>query len=165
MDAANAIPNRCLGPQEEKLSILLARPAGGTLQARLPQFARFALRLLDHKCTAAKILGGVQTFFTLLCHGSIVPKSMPCILLLVFLLSPRLAIMVIWLFSNYLDRAYHSILLILLGFLFLPLTTLVYAWEVNSGLPIAGLNLVWLGLAALIDAGAIGGGRYHQKRR
>jgi len=90
---------------------------------------------------------------------------MPCILLLVFLLSPRLAIMVIWLFSNYLDRAYHSILLILLGFLFLPLTTLVYAWEVNSGLPIAGLNLVWLGLAALIDAGAIGGGRYHQKRR
>lgn len=87
---------------------------------------------------------------------------MPCILLLVFLLSPRLAIVLIWLFSNYLDRAYHSILMILLGFLFLPLTTLVYAWEVNSGMPLQGLNLVWLILAVLIDAGAIGGG--YQRR-
>ncbi len=89
---------------------------------------------------------------------------MPCILLLVFLLSPRLAIALIWLFSNYLDRAYHGILLILLGFLFLPLTTLVYAWEVNSGLPTVGLNLVWLILAVLIDIGALGGG-YHRRRR
>jgi len=88
---------------------------------------------------------------------------MPCILLLVFLLSPRLAIVVIWLFSNYLDRAYHSILMILLGFLFLPLTTLVYAWEVNSGMPLQGLNLVWLILAVLIDAGAVGGG-YHRRQ-
>jgi len=89
---------------------------------------------------------------------------MPCILLLVFLLSPRLAIVLIWLFSNYLDRAYHNILLILLGFLFLPLTTLVYAWELNSGLPLAGLNLVWLVLAVLIDLGAVGGG-YHRRRK
>ena len=89
---------------------------------------------------------------------------MPCILLLVFLLSPRLAIVLIWLFSNYLDRAYQSLLLILLGFLFLPLTTLVYAWEVNSGLPLAGLNLVWLIVAVLIDVGAVGGG-YHRRRR
>jgi len=89
---------------------------------------------------------------------------MPCILLLVFLLSPRLAIVLIWLFSNYLDRAYHSILMILLGFLFLPLTTLVYAWEVNSGMPLEGLNLVWLILAVLIDAGAIGGGYQRRKR-
>jgi hypothetical protein len=90
---------------------------------------------------------------------------MPCILLLVFLLSPRAAIVLIWLFSNYLDRALHSILLILLGFLFLPLTTLVYAWEVNSGMPLAGLNLVWIILAVLIDAGAIGGGYHRQSRR
>lgn len=89
---------------------------------------------------------------------------MPCILLLVFLLSPRLAIVLIWLFSNYLDRALHSILLILLGFLFLPLTTLVYAWEVNSAMPLAGINLVWLVLAVLIDIGAVGGG-YHRKKR
>jgi len=89
---------------------------------------------------------------------------MPCILLLLFLVSPRLTIVLIWLFSNYLDRAYHSILMILLGFLFLPLTTLVYAWEVNSGMPLAGLNLVWIILAVLIDAGAIGGG-YHRRQR
>jgi hypothetical protein len=89
---------------------------------------------------------------------------MPCILLLVFLLSPRLAMVLIWLFSNYLDRAYHSILLIILGFLFVPLTTLVYAWEVNSGMPVAGINLVWIVLALLIDLGAVGGG-YHRRRK
>jgi hypothetical protein len=89
---------------------------------------------------------------------------MPCILLLVFLLSPRLAMVLIWLFSNYLDRAYHSILLIILGFLFVPLTTLVYAWEVNSGMAVAGINLVWIVLALLIDLGAVGGG-YHRRRK
>jgi hypothetical protein len=70
----------------------------------------------------------------------------------------------IWLFSNYLDRAYHSILLIILGFLFVPLTTLVYAWEVNSGMAVAGINLVWIVLALLIDLGAVGGG-YHRRRK
>jgi hypothetical protein len=29
-----------------------------------------------------------------------------------------------------------------LGFIFLPLTTIVYAWELNSGMPTAGINLL-----------------------
>jgi hypothetical protein len=89
---------------------------------------------------------------------------MPCILLLLFLLFPRVAIVLMYFLSNYLVRAYHSVLLILLGFIFLPLTTLVYAWEINTGLPVEGINLVWLALAVLVDIGAIGGG-YRRKRR
>jgi hypothetical protein len=91
---------------------------------------------------------------------------MPCLLLFVILLFPRVALVLMWLFSTYLQRAYHGAVLIpLLGFLFLPLTTIVYAWEMNSGLPIAGINLLWLLLAVIFDLGGIGGGAHRQTRR
>ena len=39
-----------------------------------------------------------------------------------------------------LQRAFHGgLLLPVLGFIFLPLTTIVYAWEINSGMPTAGI--------------------------
>ncbi len=91
---------------------------------------------------------------------------MPCLLLFVILLFPRVALVVMWLTSTYLQRAYHGGLLIpLLGFIFMPLTTLVYAWEVNSGMAVAGINLVWLVIAVIIDLGGWGGGAHRQSRR
>src|ERR1035438_10158525 len=69
---------------------------------------------------------------------------MPCFLLLVILLFPRVALVLMWIFSTYLQRAFHGgLVLPVLGFIFLPLTTLVYAWELNSGMPTAGINLLW----------------------
>lgn len=83
--------------------------------------------------------------------------------MLLILLSPRIALALLFFLSNYLDRAYHSVLVILLGFIFLPLTTIVYAWMTNSGLAVAGINLVWLLLAVLIDLGGIHGGYRHRR--
>jgi hypothetical protein len=91
---------------------------------------------------------------------------MPCLLLIIILAFPRVALALMWFFSNYLGRAFHGGLLIpLLGFIFLPLTTIVYAWEINNGLPTEGINLVWLLLAVLIDLGGLGGGAHRQSRR
>jgi hypothetical protein len=91
---------------------------------------------------------------------------MPCLLLIIILAFPRVALVLMWLFSNYLGRAFHGGLLIpLLGFIFLPLTTIVYAWELNNGLPTEGINLVWLLLAVIIDLGGLGGGAHRQSRR
>jgi hypothetical protein len=90
---------------------------------------------------------------------------MPCLLLILFVAFPRIALVLLFLFSNYLQRAYHGLLLPLLGFIFLPLTTLAYAWMVNSNLPIAGVNLLILIIAAVIDVGSLGGGEYHRRRR
>jgi hypothetical protein len=91
---------------------------------------------------------------------------MPCLLLFVVLLFPRVALVLMWFFSTYLQRAYHGAVLIpLLGFIFLPLTTIVYAWEVNSGMPTSGVNLLWLLLAVIFDLGGIGGGAHRQTRR
>ena len=83
---------------------------------------------------------------------------MPCLLLLLVLLFPRIAIAVLFLFTTYLDTAFHNVLILILGFIFLPLTTLLYAWMIHSGLPTVGVNLLWLLIAALIDLGAVGGG-------
>jgi hypothetical protein len=92
--------------------------------------------------------------------------TMPCFLLLVVLLFPRVMLVLMWLFSTYLQRAFHHQLLIpLLGFIFLPLTTIVYAWELNSGMPTEGINLLWLLLAVIIDLGGLGGGAHRRSRR
>ena len=84
------------------------------------------------------------------------------ILLLVF---PRAALELLFLFSNYLGRAYHGLILPFLGFLFLPLTTLAYAWMVNTHMPFEGINLLILIIAVVIDVGGLGGGEYHRRRR
>ena len=90
---------------------------------------------------------------------------MPCLLLILFLAFPRIALLLLFIFSNYLQRAYHGLILPLLGFLFLPLTTLAYAWMVNTGQPITGVNLLILIITVVIDLGGIGGGEYHRRSR
>jgi hypothetical protein len=90
---------------------------------------------------------------------------MPCLFLILILAFPRLMLLLLFFFSNYLDRAYHGLLLPLLGFIFLPLTTLAYAWLVNSHLPVEGINLLILVLAIVLDLGGIGGGEYHRRTR
>lgn len=91
---------------------------------------------------------------------------MPCLVLLLTLLFPRIVLVLLYFFSTYLQRAFHAqLLVLLLGFLFLPLTTLVYAWEINNRMPLAGINLLWLLIAVIIDLGGLGGGARHQARR
>lgn len=90
---------------------------------------------------------------------------MPCLLALVVLAFPRIVLILMWLFSTILDRAYHGLIIPLIGFIFLPITTIVYAWMVTSGLPIAGFNLIILIIAVLLDVGShSGGARYYRRR-
>jgi hypothetical protein len=91
--------------------------------------------------------------------------DMPCLLLILVVAFPRLILALLFFFSTYLQRAYHGLLILLLGFLFLPLTTLVYAWMMNNHMPLAGANLLILLIAAVIDAGGLGGGEWHRRNR
>jgi hypothetical protein len=90
---------------------------------------------------------------------------MPCLVVIVVLAFPRVALVALWLMTHYLERAYHGLLIPLLGFFFLPLTTLAYAWMVNTHRPLEGINVIILIIAVLIDAGGLGGGEYHRRSR
>jgi hypothetical protein len=85
--------------------------------------------------------------------------------MILLLLFPRIALVLLFLFSHYLGRAYHGFILPFIGFLFLPLTTLAYAWMVNTGRPTEGINLLILIVAVVIDLGGLSGGEYHRRRR
>jgi hypothetical protein len=90
---------------------------------------------------------------------------MPCLLLILFLAFPRVVLVLLLLFSNYLERAYHGLILPILGLIFLPLTTLAYAWMMNTGQILLGVNLLILLIAVVIDLGGLGGGEYHRRSR
>ena len=90
---------------------------------------------------------------------------MPCLFVIVAAAFPRVILVLMFLMSNYLERAYHGFLVPLLGFFFLPLTTLAYAWMSNSHMPLEGVNLLILVVAVVVDLGGLGGGEYHRRRR
>jgi hypothetical protein len=90
---------------------------------------------------------------------------MPCLLLLLVVAFPRVVLALMFFLSTYLQRAYDNLVILLLGFLFLPLTTLTYAWLQNSHRPLVGTNLVILVIAVVIDAGGLGGGEWHRRSR
>ena len=83
---------------------------------------------------------------------------MCCVLILLAFFTPRIVLFVLWLFTNYLSRAYDAFLLPFLGFVFLPATTLGYAIAQNElgGMNGLGLIVVLIGLA--VDVGLLGGG-------
>jgi hypothetical protein len=90
---------------------------------------------------------------------------MPCLLVLLILAFPRIVLLCMWFFTHMLERAYTGLLIPLLGFLFLPITTIVYAWMINDHRPIDGINLVILIVAVLLDAGSHGGGHNYYRNR
>ena len=90
---------------------------------------------------------------------------MPCLVVILVLAFPRIVLARLFLLSNYLERAYHGILIPLIGFFFLPLTTLAYAWMINTHQEIAGINLIILIVSVVIDLGGLSGGEYHRRRR
>ena len=82
---------------------------------------------------------------------------MPCCVGCLALAAPRLAIVLVVVFSDFIGHAYHTLLWPLLGFLFMPLTTLAYAWAINTRGSVEGVPLAVVIVAVLIDLGLIGG--------
>ena len=80
---------------------------------------------------------------------------MGCFVALLALLSPRLALFALFLFSDLLGDAFESWVLPLLGFFLLPWTTLAYAvmWSVG-GNEVAGFEWFIVILAFFVDLGS-----------
>jgi len=85
-------------------------------------------------------------------------RAMCCVVALLAFLGPRLVIFLLWLFTTYMSRAFDTLLLPLLGFIFLPWTTIAFAIAQNEFGGPSGLGLVVIILGVLADIGVLGGG-------
>ena len=85
-------------------------------------------------------------------------RAMCCVIALLAFLGPRLVIFLLWLLTNYLSRAFDAFLLPLLGFLFLPWTTIAFAIAQNEFGGLSGIGLLIVVLGFLADIGILGGG-------
>jgi len=90
---------------------------------------------------------------------------MPCLIGCLALATPRLAIVLVVIFSDFIGRAYQTTIWPLLGFFFMPLTTLAYALAINASGTVAGPYIVIVVVAVLMDLGMIGGGEAARRRR
>ena len=84
---------------------------------------------------------------------------MGCLLALLALISPRLVLFLLWIFSDLLSRAFDSWIIPLLGFFLLPWTTLAYVLLYDSGRQVRGFEWFIVGLAFLFDVSSLLGGR------
>jgi hypothetical protein len=89
---------------------------------------------------------------------------MPCLLALLAVAFPRLAIVLLWLFTNFFSGVYHSLIIPLLGFIFLPLTLIVYTYFQNTHAPLGTTQIVILFIAVIVDLGLVGGGTLGRRR-
>ncbi|HET8947405.1 MAG TPA: hypothetical protein VFQ07_10515 [Candidatus Polarisedimenticolia bacterium] len=83
---------------------------------------------------------------------------MGCLAVLFALISPRLALFFIWIFSNLLSRAFDSWFVPLLGFFLLPWTTLAYAVMWSSSNRVYGFEWFIVVLAFFFDLASYAGG-------
>ena len=90
---------------------------------------------------------------------------MGCLIVLIGLFSPRLALILVAIFSNDLSRAFHgSWVAPLIGFFLAPWTTLVYALLWTTNRPVYGVEWLFVGIAFLIDLGSLFGGNRYRRR-
>jgi hypothetical protein len=82
----------------------------------------------------------------------------PCLAVLLALISPRLALVAVALLTNIISRAFDSLLLPILGFFLLPWTTLAYVimWDTGTH-AVTGFEWFIVVLAFLADVGSYGG--------
>ncbi|MEJ2710496.1 MAG: hypothetical protein P8074_22990 [Anaerolineales bacterium] len=89
---------------------------------------------------------------------------MCCFITTLFLLGPRVAVLIWWLLRPaYFMFIFNTWIWPLLGLIFLPWATLMYVIVAPGG--IIGFDWLWIGLAVLADLSTYAGGGYGNRDR
>jgi hypothetical protein len=84
---------------------------------------------------------------------------MGCIVAVLGLAVPRVALVLVWIFTNRLDRAFDSFAVGFLGFLLLPTTTLFWALAHHAERGVRGFGWILVAFGLAMDLSAHGAGR------
>jgi hypothetical protein len=84
---------------------------------------------------------------------------MPCLLAILVAAFPRIAILLLYFLTDFFHGIYQSLIIPVLGFLFLPLTLLVYTYLLRSHTPLSTTQFVIIFVAVILDLGLLGSSR------
>jgi hypothetical protein len=83
---------------------------------------------------------------------------MPCFIVGIAFFFPRLVLILLFFFTTFITSAFQTLLWPVLGFIFMPYTTLAYAGAMNyGGGSVSGLWLILVVVGVLLDLGVLGG--------
>lgn len=90
---------------------------------------------------------------------------MCCVVGLMFLVGPRAAVLLWWLFdAPFFRSVFATVLWPILGFIFAPWTTLFYLFASIGGLGIHGFDYVLIAIGILLDLGSYSGNAWRNRR-
>ena len=87
---------------------------------------------------------------------------MCCLVLIMAFLGPRVALFFTWIFSDQLKIAFDSFWIAFLGFLFLPWTTLFYAFAYQAFTGISGFGWILVAFGLFLDIASYTAGARRQ---
>jgi len=89
---------------------------------------------------------------------------MGCLFVLIAAVTPRFALLGMWIFTPWVDRATGAFIWPLLGFVFLPITTLLYVimWN-TSGFGVDSWEWLLVICGVFIDLASYGGGMFGRR--
>ena len=91
---------------------------------------------------------------------------MGCIVAIIALLFPRVLIVVLWFLTDWFNGVFNGLLIPILGFLFMPVTTLWYSVVINYyGGEWNNIAVVGMVVAVVIDLSTTGGSYRSRQRR
>jgi hypothetical protein len=91
---------------------------------------------------------------------------MPCLLLIIAVFFPRVVLVLIAIFTNWIQAAFNTLLWPILGFLFMPYTTLAYMGAMlRNHHTVDGGWLILVIVAVFVDLGGWGGSTRRRGRR
>jgi hypothetical protein len=102
--------------------------------------------------------------FAVVAYNQLGTEEMPCLLVILVVMFPRIAILLLYFFTNFFQSIYESILVPLAGFIFLPLTLIAYTWLTREHRPVDAFYLVLIFVAVVLDLGLLGGGEASRRR-
>jgi len=90
---------------------------------------------------------------------------MGCLFALLAGFAPRVALLLVWILSDLVDRAFDSVLVPVLGLVLLPYTTLFYVLAYSPVTGVSGAGWAFVVLGFLFDLGHWLGGGVTGRRR